>query len=206
MPISKLEMEVTCFRFMNGALPLKDFEDWLYATPELENWLGECTYFELISFDFRQRFAEGELRKLLREYIQPGSYATWEIKRLLAALLDESIDGVPVFEELYERYCHGHKFLSNVGLPYVLAIDEIPKLAQQEFWDPAEFKRRRDLLKEYIRFLKPEIEQLLQGLENGEMKIIDEAHFQMEPGFALRLNEISRPLAQAPKQWWKSCG
>jgi hypothetical protein len=63
------EFESIFFRYLTGELPIKDFEQWLYSTPQLEGYLGEPVYFEFISLNFQQPSASDELSKLIAKYL-----------------------------------------------------------------------------------------------------------------------------------------
>jgi len=59
------EIENFFFLYLTGELPIKDFEQWIYSTPQIEDYLGGPAYFEFISFHFQQPAASYELSKLI---------------------------------------------------------------------------------------------------------------------------------------------
>jgi hypothetical protein len=205
------EIEIFFFRFLAGELPIKEFEQWLYSTPQVEGYLGESAYFEFISFNFRQPTANYELSKLIYKYINAAQFYTWQIKQLLKSLLDGTQDPVSVFENLYDMYCKGYQFLGDIGIQYVLGIDEIPKLNEQHLWNKNEFFHRRKALDNYLLPMKDEVEILLQALESGEIKILSEQKYSIEPEFSQKLqsmrqalkHEHERASVQPKKNWWR---
>ena len=50
MGLSVAEIETVFYRFLAGELPLEDFEQWLYSTPQVAEYLTPAAYLELISF------------------------------------------------------------------------------------------------------------------------------------------------------------
>lgn len=224
MALSKDEIEIFYFRFLNDEIPIKDFEQWIYATPELENYFGEAAYFELASFNFRQPAAQYEFSKLINQHIIPAEFYNWQLKRLLQALLDDTMDPVDVFERLYDlAYSEGYSFLSDIGIEYAIWVDKIPKRAVKHLWDEKEYQRLREPLEKYIIHVKQEIELLLQALDSGDLKIINRdkylTEYQMNPSVAQKIKdynqtrqlewqnkrqkEMSKHQAQLQKKWWE---
>jgi hypothetical protein len=187
MTYSINEMESIFFRYLIGELPIKDFEQWIYSTPELEGYLGGSAYFDFISFNFQQPSASSELSKLIVKYFAPTKFLNWKFKRLLRGLLDGTLDPVEVFENLYDMYCKGYQFLDHLAIQYLLWIEETPKLTAQHFWDKNEFFRHRKMLDSYVDSLKDEIETLLQALESGEIELINEKEYSVQPELIQKL-------------------
>jgi len=211
MAISIDEIENSFFRFLAGELALQEFEQWLYSTSEIEDYLGKPAYLDLISFDFQQPAVNYELSKLIYKHITKAQFHNWQIKRLLKNLLDGNPDPVDVFEKLYNMYCKGYGFLRDIGIQYVLGIDEIPRLATQNLWDENEFFRRRKMLEKYLEPMKNEVEIILQALETGEIKVISENEYFITPELSEKLKGLrkasqyespAQPI-RLKKAWWK---
>jgi hypothetical protein len=190
------EIEGSLFLYLAGDFPIKDFEQWIYSKPQVEDWLGKSAYFELISFSFHQPAADHELSKLIRKYINPAEFDAWHIKRLLKGVLDGAQDPVAAFENLYKLSWKGYRFLNHLGVEYMLGIDEIPKLSAQHLWNKDVFLRLRKTLDDYIQPLKNEIEIVLRALESGEIEITGEGEYSIKPELAQQLNIMSGELEQ----------
>jgi hypothetical protein len=189
------EIEGSFFLYLADEFPIKDFEQWIYSTPEVEGYLGEPVYLEFVSYNFQQPAASYELSKLIYKYINPAKFHTWQIKRLLKGLLDGTQDPVVAFENLYAMSWKGYQFLDHLGVQYQLGIDEIPKLTSQQLWDEKEFLRLRKMLDDYyLPPLKDEIEIVLRALESGEIKITNEGEYSIETGLSQKLKKISGDL------------
>src|SRR6185295_16471572 len=50
--MAEKEIVETLWRFLRGSMPLAEFEHWVYATPELEQYLGRELHCDLISARF----------------------------------------------------------------------------------------------------------------------------------------------------------
>ena len=184
------EIESSFFLYLAGEFPIKDFEQWVYSTPQLEDWLGKPVYFEFISFNFQQSAADHELSKLIRSHVNPARFHAWQVMRFLRSLLDGTGDPVAAFKTLYKMSCNGYEFLDNIGVQYLLGIEEIPELTVQHLWDEKAFWRLRETLDEYIQPLKSEIEILLHALETGEIEIISEQEYFIKPELEQKLQSM----------------
>jgi hypothetical protein len=196
MTFSIDQIESFFFLYLTGELPIKDFEQWIYSTPQVEDCLGKSAYFELISFNFHQPAASHELSKLIRKYVNPVEFDTWQIERLLKGVLDGTQDPVAAFEHLYNLAWKGYRFLNHLGVEYMLGIDEIPRLSAQHLWDGNAFLRLRKTLDDYIQPLKNEIEVVLRALESGEIEIIGEGEYSIKPELSQQLKRMSGELKQ----------
>lgn len=205
------EIEVPFFRYLAGDLPIKEFEQWLYSTPEIESVLGEAAYFDLVSFSFQRPQANYELAKVIYKYILPGRFHRWQISQLLQRLLDGTQDPVLVFEKLYFLFMDGYYFLRDVGIAYASGIDDVPKVTEKLFWNEGEYVRRRKLLDNYLSLLEEEIKLLLQGLESGEIELTGKGKYQITPELSQQLNSLRQAPIQlsgyqtvlSKKKWWQ---
>ena len=214
------KIEETFIIFIAGEMSIKDLEQWLYITPEVEDFLGEIAYLEIISFDFRQPGANYEFCKLISGYVSQAKYNNWEIKQLLKSLLDGSQDAVLVFNHLYWKYRDSYEFLHNLAISDVLGIDDIPTLKDKNLWDEKEFLLQRKKLDEYVEPLMEEIETILEALETGKIKLLNENEYSITPEVSKRLEslhqkqvevinkkfsqyEISQQSARPQKSWRK---
>jgi hypothetical protein len=188
------EIESSFFLYLAGEFPIKDFEQWIYSTPQIEDRSGKSVYFELISFNFKQPAADHELSKLIRQHVNLTKFHAWHVRRLLQSLLDGTGDPVVAFEKLYNMY-GGYQFLDRITVQYLLGVEDVPKLAVQHLWDEKAFRRLRETLDEYIQPLKSEIEILLNALDTGQIEIISEEEYSIKPELAQKL-QSTRPILE----------
>jgi hypothetical protein len=58
------------WRFVNYETEVAEFEQWVYATSELENQLSSDLYFLLISVPYKDKYEVGKLRDVLKNWLQ----------------------------------------------------------------------------------------------------------------------------------------
>lgn len=51
---------------------VEEFEQWVYATPEIEEYYGHAFYLEVISLDFKGRYIDLDLEQMLMPVIPFG--------------------------------------------------------------------------------------------------------------------------------------
>ncbi|MBI5954111.1 MAG: hypothetical protein HY865_20835 [Chloroflexi bacterium] len=185
------EIESFLFLYLAGEFSIRDFEQWIYSTPQAEDRLGKSAYFELVSFNFYQPTADHELSKLIRKYVNPARFHTWQVWRSLKSLLDGTGDPVAAFIALHKMSCDGYDFLDNIRVQYLLGVEDIPTLTQKHLWDEKVFLSLRNKLDGHIQPLKNEIEMLLNALELGEIEIIGEGEYSIKPELSQQLKRIS---------------
>ena len=189
---SRDKIENSFFLYLADELSLPDFEQWIYSTPQIEEYLGGTAYLELVSFDFHQPAASCELTKIITQYVSQAKFIKWHIMRHLQSLLDGTHDPVDAFEKLYDLYSRGYSFLGKIGIEYDLGVYEIPKLTEQHLWNEKEFFRRRKMLDDHVLPLKKEIITLLQALEKGEIAIPAEREYANEAGASKELRKTNQ--------------
>ena len=117
-------IKVYFFKTLEGSIDLPAFEQWFYACTELESLLPPDDYLELIAYPYRQRAARYGLFTLLNKHIDKGEFETYKLRNLLqdGLLQDERI--TDILDTYYHLYCHGYRFLSDLGVRYGLMVVE----------------------------------------------------------------------------------
>lgn len=70
-----------------GELSIINFEQWVYEQDELEDIFGEKEYLELISRDYKDKFAYHETEKQIRRLVYFGLFEQQRITSMLNDLL-----------------------------------------------------------------------------------------------------------------------
>jgi len=104
--------------YLVGELPLGEFEQWVYVTPELEGEWGELLYFELLSLDYRQKGAGHDVCKLLKSVVGGPDIELWRLRRYLSAIVEQGPRRCTALATMYDEYCGGYYFLDNLALAY----------------------------------------------------------------------------------------
>ncbi|WP_052429581.1 hypothetical protein [Paenibacillus borealis] len=150
-------------------LSIFNFEQWVYEHDELEDIFGKKEYLELISRDYKDKFAYHETEKQIRRLVHFGLFEQERITNILNDLLtnEDKSEQLETLEILYEEYCSGYNFLRYITLSYILTSDEhkeIIKVNQSKF-------------ESYIEGIKKEAVRLLGFLRRNEILINEEYEY-----------------------------
>lgn len=179
--VNREDIELLFYKVIKGELSIVEFEKWLYSVDEdaIDNKFGENFYFQLISINYKNKFSRYELEKIIYSKITFNKFELSTLKFLLNSLINGTRDMADLLEVFYDLYCKGYYFLRSLGLTFVLyEIDEIPRLSSRESWDETNFNKKRDILNKLSPKLITEAKRILEFLDNGLIKIIDEFKYE----------------------------
>ena len=111
------------FKTFFGDTSVESFEQWVYKTKELEQLLPPDSYFNLISFDYKQPKVKYELVKIIERLIDNGEYETWKLRHLLKQTTERTGDYPRALVQFYDLYCKGYYFVDNLAFGYGLPLD-----------------------------------------------------------------------------------
>lgn len=163
------DFKTRLFRLLNGEEPIREFEQWVYATNALEEILGDEDYFNLISLDFSRQGSRYELIKILERHIDTGEYETWKLRKLLHLFLSQKGDLPMMLYEFYELYCNGYYFLDVLGLKYGLTIIFPPHGYSSNYWQELTDKEKETLLCSILPDAVDEAQKVLNWLNEGKI-------------------------------------
>lgn len=192
--MSKLPEEINdqFVYFLKGEVPLKVFEQWVYATPVLEELLNEDDYLELISASYSKRYSKHELSKVIRPYIDFGEYETRRLKRLLRGVIERDSDLPDILRELYHLYCMGYCFLRDLAIGYALFVEVPPGKYGAETWDELNEETQEELLGSLFPGVIEEAEKVWAWLEEGAIILKGEDYFSGQYLFEDRRPDIEK--------------
>ncbi|MGP1909715.1 hypothetical protein ACTSEZ_16220 [Metabacillus sp. JX24] len=165
--ISKESIEANFYNIYKKMISIKEFENWVYRTPEIELFYGEELYFSLIDLNYNQKNASRDVMKLLEEHIPFAYFEYVRLTSCLQAISNEEKIHIGVLEQLYEDYCRGYSFLRFIGLSCVGAADD-PDLAGHDLTHHR---------KEFYWKMKCEADRLLGYLKNGDILLTGEYQY-----------------------------
>jgi hypothetical protein len=156
----------------SGDLSIAAFEQWLYATPELEFAIGAESYYALLCFDFKQAHAVHELKKLIAsiyEARRPGEMDYDEAYRLATQFLAGQRDLWSVARAFTQLSHNGHEEWIPSEFAYVDSeLDTFPAPAVRPMWNSQALSRllqsQEPILKEFDRALREACEEVLAHL------------------------------------------
>lgn len=201
------------FKFLHREMPLEEFEQWVYATKDLEEIFSKEDYGELLSVDYSKNSNRYDVIKLVTGYINEGEYETWKLKKLLNAVINNNGDLQQVFVDFYDLYCDGYRFLDNLGLGYGLSVVVPPSEYSSDSWEKLSEQEKKRLLASFFPGALNEVKRVLSWLKDGTIVILNEqdglGHFKY---LDQRSEEEKMPTAyiiaepsvkgRIPK-WWK---
>jgi hypothetical protein len=97
-------------QYCAGETSPAEFESWVFAADDLEQWIGHTAYVDLTSADYRGREAAGmrEVCEGLVEEHHPGALTRYLVTKTLDSMLRAGADplnGVPALVQLREQGC-----------------------------------------------------------------------------------------------------
>ena len=119
------ESELFLFRFLNGSIPIEQFENWIYQTDSLEKEIPRQTYLALMDIRYGERDTEYEVRKTLLNCIDMGRFEEWKIRGILGSIIEKDSFAAESIDKCYDLYCSGYNFLEIIALAFGLQLRTI---------------------------------------------------------------------------------
>lgn len=134
----------TFFQLLNGDLPIKDFEQWVYKSSDnLEAELQRDFYLDLISFNYNQKDNFRQLGDKIEMQIDTNEFNIWRTKKLLTDIIENKIDIVLATRKLRELYFDtGENFIPiTLGVGYESVLDDVPTPSEYKQWESEALKQ-----------------------------------------------------------------
>jgi hypothetical protein len=134
----------TFFRLLDGDLPIKDFEQWVYKSGDfLETELQQDIYLDLISFNYNQKDNLLLLSDKIKTLVDIDEFNIWRTKRLLKDIIENNIDLVLATRKLRQLYFDtGESFIPiTLGIGYESVLDDVPTPAEYKQWESEALKQ-----------------------------------------------------------------
>lgn len=154
---------------------LLDFEKWIYETTELEKKIKSNSYFEFLSFNYKQNDAFLEFKKLIESEINKGQIEKWRITKDLLNAKNRTKDYLESIRNIYWMYCYdSYDFLDCVAHPYGLHADQIFMDFQAESFDDLPENTKQEFITNCYPYITNEISKVLNWLKNKEIVLTGE--------------------------------
>ena len=128
------DSKIQFYKYLSADNSISDLENFIYKQSDLEQQLGNETYFDLINFNFKDKNTSKLKDFLLGHIIDEGQFETWKLKAILLNFLADYKKIDIYLDQLYHLYCgvyqdsgqrkYAFKFLGNLGLSYFWWLDE----------------------------------------------------------------------------------
>jgi hypothetical protein len=99
------------FKFLNKETSIEDFEQWVYATDELETVLSADLYQELIAFNFNARYVLASLYPILMDCLDESKFEKYRIIYLLDLIIEKDVLWRKAVEDLDNECINSYAFL-----------------------------------------------------------------------------------------------
>jgi hypothetical protein len=152
--------------YYNG-LSIKEFEQWVYSSSELESLLLPEDYLAIISLNYSSRHIKNDLESIINRYVDYGKFETNKLVCLLNRALIKDENTGPVLRQFYELYCDGYYFLFDLGLGYGLAC-EVP-IKYADTWEELSDEQRRRIIDGFYPHIISDVQRALEWLETGKI-------------------------------------
>ena len=179
--MSKEEVHLFLYKTMKKDISLNEFEPWLYEHDELESIVGSDHYYELISTNFKDKYAFETIEKLIKEIISIAEFEEKRIRKLLSEITTSKDSISKSAEEIYDEYCNGYSFLRFIALTYISTAG----------YDEVSVFPNESSIKPYRNKIRTEATRLLKFLESGEITIICEYIYIDSRNFEDKIEEHS---------------
>ncbi|WP_107037522.1 hypothetical protein [Brumimicrobium mesophilum] len=157
---------------------LKEFEEWVYASKELEILLVEEAYIDFISLNYHKSGAYHELKKLIGNQIDMEDFLNWKLKTSLENVKYKNGDFHQSILDFYDLYCKGLGFMYTLGIEYGLTLDCPYTIYGVESFEELTMSQRETIIGRFYPNIISEIDKVLRWLNNGEIVLkISESEF-----------------------------
>ena len=193
-------IETPFFKVLNHELSIKEFEQWVYATDELETVLSTHDYLNLIAFNYGQLKALDYLEDLLMDIIDFPKFEKYRLIYQLNIIIEKDGLWENAVEIFHGDYIDSYNFLEPFFSLHFMIEDN------QEFY-PELNENRSQLINEIYVLAKKEALQLLNYLNTDKIIIKGrEGHRKGTNYIDNRTKEEkARPFfdIKLTKNWWE---
>lgn len=163
------------YRAITGGMPLLDFEQWLYASTDVEQHLSADDYLALLTLNYQKSGARYELIKLLEQQLDLGEFETHKLLKLLQEASLKTPRLPFILRGFYDLYCRGYYFLQDLGLGYGLAVDAPwVENTTADTWEELTSAQQAALLASFSPGLGHELDRVQRWLITGQIVLTGE--------------------------------
>lgn len=166
-------IELKFYEVLKHKISIQDFEQWVYETKELELELPEDSYTDLISMNYKDKYAHNDLEKIVGPFVDNGKFEIKRISRYLESIIARDEDCAESIEMTYDLYCNGYAFLRRLGLTYGLLISCPPAGNYQKSWNEITKTEQDDLLNKLYPEITVDAQNALTWIKKRKIIIKD---------------------------------
>lgn len=172
------DIRINFYKFLNGDIPLLEFEKWIYDNQEIELEIGTDYYSDLISFNIKSHDLIPFIKKLVLKCFDWIEFERWRTINLLTDISNNKIELVLATRKMRQLYLEQEdtikKPLISIGLAigYESELDRCPIESEYHLWNNLDLKKQLEPVEWYKKDILEKIEQELQELLNPDYKTV----------------------------------
>lgn len=159
------ELQQWIYNLIYNNTSIYQFEDWIYNNESIMVYISYDDYIDLISIDYKDKYARGTLFKIINPYINYGVFEAINLLSLLEKCLDNNFDFdqlAHIYQEFYYMYCKGYYFLDELGMMYGLACVVPPNKYSSNDWHELRDKEKEEIISSFYPNVKVDIENVIE--------------------------------------------
>ena len=162
-------IETRLYKLIEKKQDLKEFEQWVYSTPELEDFLSPENYLDLISLNYSESGAWYEIQKIILRTIDVSDFEAWRLTKALRSIVAKDENQVDSILEMYDFYCRGYNFLQELGLNYGLCLEVPSSVHGKECFSELTQSEVETIVSGFYLSIEREAKKVLAWIENKEI-------------------------------------
>ena len=151
---------------------LPNFEKWIYESTELKENLKPNSYYEFLSFNYKQDNSHSELKKLIESQISQSEIEKWKITNDLLNAKNKTNDYSKSIRNFYSLHCKGYDFMDNLAFDYGLTLECPYSYYKTETFEQLTETQKRTLINNCYPNIIGEIEKVLNWIQNEKIILI----------------------------------
>lgn len=128
-------IELKFHEVLEYKISIQDFEQWVYETKALEEELPEHIYTNLLSLNYKDKYAHNELEKIIHPFVYNAKFEIQRISGYLTSIIDRNEKCSESIKMTYDLYCAGYNFLQKLGMKYGILVSCSPSDNYDMAWD-----------------------------------------------------------------------
>lgn len=204
-----------------GSCSIAEFEAWVYEqSEELEQHLAESYFLELISFNYKSKYALQEFLKEFAEHMDIQAFEEMRMHAVLDSIIEKDEQLIENLLLTYKLRNHGYVFLERLGMEHALHIISVMD-GEYSTWQAVSKEQLTELVEKDYLSIKEEALKVKAWLNEGKIVLTGRKDeelgywvYQDKRGYG-ELSEGEKAYARyvarqerkqenrPPKRWWQ---
>ncbi|NLE04592.1 MAG: hypothetical protein GX638_07305 [Crenarchaeota archaeon] len=170
------ELNQKMYDLLYGKLTIKDFENWVYNTESLEQYLPPNDYLDLITLDYN-KCTKIDIETIINRHIDCGTIKKNRLLTLLNKALERPNELPSILRTFYDLYSHGYTFLKDLGLGYGLSCEvPIADNYSAQTWENLTENEQKEMLDSFYPEIERDLNRTIKWITDGKIIITGKQH------------------------------